>query len=89
MPCAQPHGTDLQDVYGPPGKGRLQDYLIRFAATLDPNSDGRVFKWPRYEDGTPRLLTLNDADPKLEVTMDDFREEAMDCLTQLSLVDPL
>ncbi|KAM5540148.1 hypothetical protein V8D89_006288 [Ganoderma adspersum] len=82
-----PHSTDLQDVFGAPGGGHLQDYLIRFAATLNPNGDGS-FEWPRYTDATPRLLTLNDAEPKLELTMDHFRLEAMEYLTQLSLVYP-
>ncbi|PIL34439.1 hypothetical protein GSI_03215 [Ganoderma sinense ZZ0214-1] len=81
-----PHSTDLQDVFGAPG-GHLQDYLIRFAATLDPNGDG-AFEWPRYTDVAPRLLTLNDAEPKLEITRDDYRKEAMGYLTRLSLAYP-
>nr|VWO96912.1 Carboxylic ester hydrolase (EC [Ganoderma boninense] len=82
-----PHSTDLQDVFGAPG-GHLQDYLIRFAATLNPNGDG-AFEWPRYTALAPRLLRLNDAEPKLETTRDDFRKEAMEYLTQLSLAHPL
>lgn len=65
----------------------MQDYLIRFAATLNPNGDG-AFEWPRYTDAAPRLLMLNDAEPKLELIVDHFRLEAMESLMQLSLEFP-
>ena len=84
----QPHASDLQDVFGAPGTGNLQDYLIRFAATLDPNGDGAV-EWPLYTNEAPSLLMLNDGDPAVNVTMDDFRVEAMAFLTELCVADPL
>ncbi len=60
---------ELADVFG---GGPLGDYLIRFAATLDPNGDG-AFHWPRYSKSAPLLLTLNDPAPApvLSLTADD------------------
>ena len=84
----QPHASDLQDVFGAPGTGNLQDYLIRFAATLNPNGDGAV-EWPRYTNAAPNLLTLNNGDPAVNITKDDFRAEAMAYLTRLSVTDPM
>ncbi|TFK85744.1 alpha/beta-hydrolase, partial [Polyporus arcularius HHB13444] len=60
------HGMELADVFG---GGPLGDYLIRFAATLDPNGDG-AFHWPRYTTSAPLLLTLNDPAPALNLTTD-------------------
>nr|VWO96868.1 Carboxylic ester hydrolase (EC [Ganoderma boninense] len=87
-PSWPPHASDLQDVFGPPGQGNLQDYLIRFATTLDPNGDGAVV-WPRYTNKEPSLLTLNDGDPAVNITLDVFRAEAMAFLTELCLEDPM
>ena len=84
----QPHGSDLQDVFGAPGTGNLQDYLIRFAATLNPNGDGAV-EWPQYTNEAPNLLTLNSGDPAVNITKDVFRAEAMAYLTGLSVADPM
>ncbi|KAG6902247.1 hypothetical protein C0995_002619 [Termitomyces sp. Mi166 len=53
------HGTDLLNVYGIGGIGGMADYLIRFAAELDPNPVwGR--QWPKYNLKTRQLLTFND-----------------------------
>ena len=78
---------DLNDVFAAPGSGHLQDYLVRFVATLDPNGDG-AFEWPRYTTGTPLLFTVNDGQPVLNITRDDFREEAMAYLTELGVANP-
>ncbi|RPD60509.1 carotenoid ester lipase [Lentinus tigrinus ALCF2SS1-7] len=79
------HGTELADVFG---GGPMGDYLIRFAATLDPNGDGAV-QWPRYTNSAPLMLTFNDAQPTFNVTRDTYREEEMKYLTKLSLADPM
>ncbi|KAI1788049.1 carotenoid ester lipase [Ganoderma leucocontextum] len=79
------HGTELFDIYG---GGPLQDYLIRFAATLDPNGQDAA-TWPRYTNDSPQLLTFNDVEPTLNITLDTFRAEQMEYLTKLSLVDPV
>ncbi len=76
---------ELADVFG---GGPLGDYLIRFAATLDPNGDG-AFHWPRYSKSAPLLLTLNDQEPALNLTADTYRAEQMAYLTKLSLADPM
>ncbi|KAM5544351.1 hypothetical protein V8D89_002011 [Ganoderma adspersum] len=83
------HAMDLNDVFGAPGSGHLQDYLVRFVATLDPNGDG-AFEWPRYTRDAPLLLTVNDGVPAITVnlTRDDFREEAMAYLTELTVAEP-
>ena len=80
---------DLNDVFGAPGTGHLQDYLVRFVATLDPNGGGAP-EWPRYTTDAPLLLTVNDGVPAMTVnlTRDDFREEAMAYLTELTLAEP-
>ncbi len=66
----------------------MGDYLIRFAATLNPNGDG-AFDWPRYTNSSPLLLTFNDVQPELNLTMDTYRAERMAYLTKLSLADPI
>ncbi len=81
----QAHGMELADVFG---GGPLGDYLIRFAATLDPNGDV-AFEWPRYSKAAPLLLTLNDQEPALNLTADTYRAEQMAYLTKLSLADPM
>ena len=81
----QAHGTELADVFG---GGPMGDYLIRFAATLNPNGDG-PFEWPRYTKSTPLLLTFNDAQPAFNLTHDTYRGEQMAYLTKLSLADPM
>ena len=81
----QAHGTELADVFG---GGPMGDYLIRFAATLNPNGDG-PFEWPRYTKSTPLLLTFNDAQPAFTLTHDTYRGEQMAYLTKLSLADPM
>ena len=66
----------------------MGDYLIRFAATLDPNGDG-AFPWPRYTTSEPKLLTFNDGPTPLNITMDTYRAPGMALLTKLSLEDPI
>ncbi|TBU55940.1 carotenoid ester lipase [Dichomitus squalens] len=79
------HGTELADIFG---GGPMQDYLIRFAATLNLNGNG-AFTWPRYTNSSPALLTFNDAVPQLNITLDTFRAAQMEYLNKLSLADPI
>ena len=65
----------------------MGDYLIRFAATLDPNGDGAV-PWPWYTMESPQLLAFSDSDPTLSITPDTYRAEQMAYLMKLSLADP-
>ncbi|KAI0682884.1 carotenoid ester lipase [Cerioporus squamosus] len=80
-----PHGSELLDIFG---GGPLGDYLIRFAATLNPNGDGAV-SWPQYTNLTPFTLTFNDAEPAFNLTRDDYRAEQIEYLVRLSLADPI
>ena len=66
----------------------MQDYLIRFAATLDPNGDGAPY-WPRYTNDAKQMLAFSDTEPKLSIMLDTYREEQMAYLTKLSLADPI
>ena len=65
----------------------MGDYLIRFAATLDPNGDGAV-PWPQYTVESPRLFAFSDSDPTLSLTPDTYRVEQISYLINLSLADP-
>ena len=69
--------------------GEMVDYLVRFVSTLDPNGDTGI-PWPKYTPNEPNLLTFND-DVKnpLSVTQDNFRLEAMDHLTTISMEHPI
>ena len=78
------HGSDLLSTYR---GGILGDYLIRFAATLDPNGDGAP-QWPRYAKESPRLLRFA-PDGSVGVGLDTFRAEEIAYLRKLSLADPL
>ena len=85
LTVSQAHGTELADIFG---GGPMGDYLIRFAATLDPNGDG-AFPWPRYTKDSPKLLTFNDGPTPFNITLDTYRAEQMAFLTKLSLEDPI
>ncbi len=85
VPSLQVHGTELANIYN---GGDMGDYLIRFAATLNPNGDGAVH-WPQYTNASPRLLTFNDGLIPLNITLDTYRAPQMEYLTRLSLADPI
>ncbi|KAI0752384.1 carotenoid ester lipase [Daedaleopsis nitida] len=79
------HGTEMANVYG---GGSMTDYLIRFAATLDPNGDD-AFHWPQYTQRDPQLLTFNDDQPQFSLTPNTYRAAQMAYLTKLSLTNPM
>ena len=85
LTVSQAHGTELADIFG---GGPMGDYLIRFAAMLDPNGEGAV-EWPRYRNNTKLLLTFNEGEPAFNLTVDTYREDAVAYLMQLSLADPM
>ncbi|KAK0460038.1 carotenoid ester lipase precursor [Desarmillaria tabescens] len=76
------HSSDILNVYF---GGDMADYLIRFAATLNPSGSTDI-QWPQWTDNSPNLLTFND-DPfkPLTVTQDTFRSDAMDSLSEILL----
>ncbi|KAF5376939.1 hypothetical protein D9615_007293 [Tricholomella constricta] len=81
------HASDILNVYG---GGGMADYLIRFAATLDPNKPNSSLQWPKYTTATRKLLTFYDGlifDEK--ITEDTFRRDAMAFLTNVTLAHPI
>jgi carboxylesterase type B len=81
------HASDILNVYG---GGEMEDYLIRFAATLNPNSQSLLsFQWPRYDLSSRQLLTFLDGLIPLEITADTYRQDAMNLLTNITLTNPV
>lgn len=66
----------------------MADYLINFVNNLDPNGKTGI-SWPKYTTSSPKLLTFLDGLIPLSITNDDYRVEAMQLLTKLSLQFPL
>jgi acetylcholinesterase len=80
------HGSDLLNIFG---DGELTDYLIHFATNLDPNC-GLSPEWPRYTTSSPQLMTFLDGQTaNRTITLDTYRVEGMEFLTNLSLASPL
>jgi hypothetical protein len=48
-----------------------------------------LIDWPRFTVNSKKLLTILDGPVPLNITKDDFRQEPIDFLIQLSLADPL
>jgi acetylcholinesterase len=81
------HSSDLQNIYA---GGDLADFLIQFVTNMDPNGILSP-QWPRYTTSSPQLMTL--LGNQLEVTnnnrtitLDTFRVEGTEFLTDLSLM---
>lgn len=66
----------------------MVDYLVRFAANLDPNGATGI-AWPKYTNSSPQLMTFQDGVVPLTITQDTFRQQGIAYLIQLSLVFPL
>ncbi|KAI0763529.1 carotenoid ester lipase precursor [Trametes elegans] len=79
------HATDILNVYG---GGELADYLINFVNHLDPNGK-TVASWPKYTTASPQQLTFLDGFVPTSITKDDYRVDAMNLMTKLSLSFPL
>ncbi|KAN0124160.1 Alpha/Beta hydrolase fold, partial [Lactarius tabidus] len=80
------HTSDLPNVYG---GGDLTDFLIQFVTNLDPNGILSPY-WPRYTTSSPQLMTLLDSQLEATnnnrtVTLDKFRVEGIEFITNLSL----
>ena len=67
--------------------------MIRFVNYLDPNdrstNNSDPLIWPRYTSSGRELLTLLDGPTPLAIGKDDFREEAIEAMVELSLKYPL
>ncbi|KAF8955263.1 carotenoid ester lipase precursor [Flammula alnicola] len=79
------HASDLLNSYG---GGEMEDYLIRFAATLNPNSL-TSFQWPKYTLQSRQLLTFLDGLIPLIITADTYRQAAMNFVTNVTLATPV
>ena len=80
------HGSDIPNIYG---DGDLTDFLINFATNLDPNC-GLSPEWPRYTTSSPQLMTFLDGQTSNRtITLDTFRVEGIELLTNFSLANPL
>jgi hypothetical protein len=77
--------SDLFNIYG--GQ-ELTNYLIHFVVNLDPNGFGLV-PWPRYTTSNPQMLTFLDGFIPSTFTLDTFRSEGIDFITNVSLAHPL
>ncbi|KAG2125787.1 alpha beta-hydrolase [Suillus clintonianus] len=82
------HGSDFVDeMLG--GSGSPLDYLIRFAAHLDPNANTGIF-WPQYTAESKDMLMFGEwpwSPPT--IIQDTYREEAMEYLINFGLAHPL
>ncbi|XP_006455190.1 hypothetical protein AGABI2DRAFT_145418 [Agaricus bisporus var. bisporus H97] len=82
------HGSDMINSFFLGQE--LQDYIIRFAVTLDPNSKGQLdFKWPKYTTQDPKQLVFEDGLAPQVIGEDTYRKEQMDYLMQLTLNVPM
>ncbi|KAK0201512.1 carotenoid ester lipase precursor [Desarmillaria ectypa] len=79
------HASDILNVYF---GGDMADYLIRFAATLNPSGSTGI-RWPQWTTNSPNLLTFNDGLLPLTITQDTFRGDAMNGLSKILLVNPI
>ena len=86
------HGTDFQPAIGIPSgqPDELGDYIIKFAATGDPNgASNRTIPWPKYDKNERKVLSILDGDTPIAIGNDTLRLEAMAGLSALSLAYPL
>ena len=82
------HSSDLLNIFG---GGDLTDFLIQFVTNLDPNGILSPH-WPRYTTSSPQLMTLlggqleatNNLNNRT-ITLDTFRVEGMEFITNISL----
>ncbi|KAI0699098.1 carotenoid ester lipase precursor [Cytidiella melzeri] len=79
------HATDLLNVYT---AGDMSDYIINFVNNLNPNGN-TVDNWPTYTNANPQLMTFLDGTVPRTITLDDYRADQMNFLTQVSLQYPL
>lgn len=79
------HASDILNVYF---GGDMVDYLVRFAATLNPNGSTGI-QWPQWTNSSPNLLTFNDGLTPLTITQDTFRSDAINGLSEILLENPI
>jgi carboxylesterase type B len=68
----------------------MTDYLIHFVTNMDPNGQGgRLINWPPYTTESAKLLTFLDGLIPLDITLDNYRADAIALLTEVTLENPL
>ncbi|KAK0201482.1 carotenoid ester lipase precursor [Desarmillaria ectypa] len=72
--------SDILNVYL---GGDMADYLIHFAATLNPSES------PQWTNRSPNLLTFNDSLLPVTITQDTFRSNAMNGLSEILFRNPI
>jgi len=75
------HGSDLIPSFHTGGD--LQDYVIAFSVTLDPNSAGYKPSWPKWKPRHPTLLAFLNTTTR-EITSDTYRQHPIEILKDLS-----
>ncbi|KAH9968428.1 carotenoid ester lipase precursor [Lactifluus volemus] len=80
------HGSDVSNAFG---DGELRDYIIYFTRNLDPNNHLRV-PWPQWHSQNPQALIFQDnkTEPLIQ-EKDNYRPDALEYLTNLSLLHPI
>lgn len=67
----------------------MADYLVNFINYLNPNGP-TVPNWPQYTVSNPQLMTFVDGIfDTLDITLDNFRVDAINYLIQLSFLYPI
>lgn len=79
------HFTDIVNSYG---GGEMADHLIRFANNLNPNPL-IGYQWPKYTLSAKKVAIYIDGLIPVVTGTDDFREEAMSYLTEVTLAYPV
>ncbi|KAJ7101536.1 carotenoid ester lipase precursor [Mycena belliarum] len=79
------HATDILNIYF---GGEMTDYLINFAATLNPNGN-TVPNWPAYTTANPNMMTFLDGLFPTTITQDTYRAAGMKFLTDVTLQFPI
>ncbi|KAJ7157871.1 Alpha/Beta hydrolase protein [Mycena crocata] len=78
------HSSDILKVIN----DDLVDYVINFARNFDPNVGASVKLWPPYSTAAPNMMTFKPL-RQTSISNDTYRADAMELLTDLSLVFPL
>jgi acetylcholinesterase len=68
----------------------MGDHVIYFANNLDPNGGSNKTYWPKYNLKDKQMLEYRDSLlAPLSLTTDNYREEAMEFLTQVTTEHPV
>lgn len=86
------HGSDLTFSTYPPEAGDLQDALVHFVTSLNPNGPSNVgskVTWPKWTVESPQMVSYNDGEMPLSIIEDTYRKEEMDIIGEVCSRNPL